>query len=96
MTHWGGFVIYLIIIESVRVCEYNIIDVLYHNSEDINMDYLTTAECAKLWNISQRRVAIYCKEGRIDGAILMGKMWLIPDTAQKPADARYKKNKHNA
>lgn len=23
-------------------------------------------------------------------------MWLIPDTAQKPADARYKKNKQNA
>lgn len=34
--------------------------------------------------------------GRVDGAIKKGKMWLIPDTAQKPADARYKKNKHNA
>lgn len=30
------------------------------------------------------------------GAIKKGKMWLIPDTVQKPADARYKKNKHNA
>ncbi len=93
MTLWGGFVIYLIIIESVRVCEYNIIDVLYHNSEDINMDYLTTAECAKLWNISQRRVAIYCKEGRIDGAILMGKMWLIPKGTIKPEDPRKKKTR---
>lgn len=52
------------------------------------MDYLTTAECAKLWNISQRRVAIYCKEGRIDGAILMGKMWLIPKGTIKPEDPR--------
>ena len=34
------------------------------------MDYLTSAEVAEKWNISQRRVAIYCKEGRIDGAVL--------------------------
>lgn len=52
------------------------------------MDYLTTAECAKLWNVSQRRVAIYCKEGRIDGAVLMGKMWLIPKGTIKPEDPR--------
>ena len=25
---------------------------------------------AKKWNVSQRRVAIYCKEGRIEGAFL--------------------------
>ena len=37
------------------------------------MDFLTTAEYAKIWNISQRRVAIYCKEGRIEGAVLKGK-----------------------
>ena len=52
------------------------------------MDYLTTAECAKMWNISQRRVAIYCKEGRIKGAVLRGRMWLIPDNTQKPEDPR--------
>ena len=43
------------------------------------MNFLTTAEYAKIWNISQRRVAIYCKEGRIDGAVLKGKTWLIPE-----------------
>lgn len=42
------------------------------------MDYLTSAEVAEKWNISQRRVAIYCKEGRIDGAVLKGRMWMIP------------------
>ena len=34
------------------------------------MDYLTSAECAKKWNVSQRRVAIYCKEGPSEGAFL--------------------------
>ncbi len=52
------------------------------------MDFLTTAEYAKIWNISQRRVAIYCKEGRIAGAVLKGKTWLIPENTQKPEDPR--------
>lgn len=52
------------------------------------MNFLTTAEQAKLWNVSQRRVAIYCKEGRIDGAVLKGSMWLIPEGTKKPEDPR--------
>ena len=52
------------------------------------MDYLTSAEVAEKWNISQRRVAIYCNEGRIDGAVLKGRMWMIPSDAIKPEDPR--------
>lgn len=52
------------------------------------MDYLTSAECAKKWNVSQRWVAIYCKEGRIKGAIQRGRMWFIPADAEKPIDPR--------
>lgn len=52
------------------------------------MEYLTTAEFAEKWNISQRRVAIYCKEGRIKGAALKGRTWLIPKNAVKPEDPR--------
>lgn len=52
------------------------------------MNYLTTAECAEKWNISQRRVAIYCKEGRIKGAELKGRTWLIPNDIEKPDDPR--------
>ncbi len=33
-------------------------------------------------------VAIYCKEGRIDGAVLKGRMWMIPSEATKPEDPR--------
>ena len=50
------------------------------------MEYLTSAECAEKWNVSQRWVAIYCKEGRIEGAVLRGRMWLIPADAVKPED----------
>ncbi len=52
------------------------------------MDYLTSAEFARKWNVSQRRVAIYCKEGRIEGAFLLGRMWLVPKDAKKPEDPR--------
>lgn len=52
------------------------------------MEYMTSAEFAEKWNISQRRVAIYCKEDRIDGAVLKGRMWMIPSDAKKPDDPR--------
>ena len=52
------------------------------------MEYLTSAECAEKWNISQRRVAIFCKEGRIAGAVMRGRMWMIPSDANKPEDPR--------
>lgn len=59
------------------------------------MEYLTTAEFAEKWNISQRRVAIYCKEGRIKGAVLKGRTWLIPENTVKPEDPRrVRKNGH--
>lgn len=52
------------------------------------MDFLTLAECAEKWNVSQCRVAIYCKEGRIEGAVLRASMWMIPADAEKPEDPR--------
>lgn len=53
---------------------------------------MTVKEAAKLWDISERRVMILCKEGKIDGATKKGRYWVIPANAQKPADARYKKS----
>ena len=52
------------------------------------MEFLTTAEFAEKWGISQRRVGIYCKEGRLEGAMIKGKTWLIPANAKKPDDPR--------
>jgi len=52
------------------------------------MELMTAREAATLWNISQRRVAVLCAEGRVEGALLMGNMWLIPQDVIKPNDAR--------
>ena len=56
------------------------------------MEYLTTVEMSKIWNITSRRIGVLCTEGRIEGAIKKGKTWLIPSDAEKPLDARFKSN----
>ena len=52
------------------------------------MDLLTTAEIADKWGITRRRVVVLCAEGRIEGAVQKGKIWLIPENAEKPIDGR--------
>ena len=54
------------------------------------MKYLSVSEVAKLWNLNERRVRVLLKEGRIEGAILKGHKYLIPETATKPLDRRVK------
>lgn len=60
------------------------------------MEYLTTVEMAKRWNITSRRIGVLCTEGRVEGAIKKGKMWLIPSNAVKPVDGRFKSSKVEA
>ena len=48
------------------------------------MRYLSVAEIAKKWNISERSVRNYCAHGRVMGAFLTGKTWSIPENAEKP------------
>lgn len=49
--------------------------------------YLSVAETAKKWNISERSVRNYCAQGRVPGAFLTGKVWNIPESAEKPERA---------
>ncbi len=52
------------------------------------MNYMTVQEAAAVWNLSTRRVAILCSQGRIEGAEKKGRLWQIPANAQKPSDQR--------
>lgn len=58
------------------------------------MRYISPKEAAARWCISQRRVLILCEEGRIEGALRHSRVWLIPETAKKPADARIKSGRY--
>ncbi|MFG6355831.1 MAG: AAA family ATPase [Acetatifactor sp.] len=53
-------------------------------------DTITVKEAAKLWEITERRVTVLCKEGRIEGAYKKNRSWVIPMDAEKPADSRIK------
>lgn len=53
-----------------------------------NMKYLTVSETAKEWGISTRRVRKLCADGRIGGVRREGKLYLIPQGALPPVDAR--------
>lgn len=48
------------------------------------MSYLTASEIAKKWCVSERSVRNYCAQGRVEGAVLNGKTWQIPEDAKKP------------
>lgn len=48
------------------------------------MKYLSVAETAKRWNVSERTVRNYCAQGRIPKAFLTGKTWNIPEDTQRP------------
>ena len=48
------------------------------------MKYISVAEAAKQWNISERSVRNYCAQGRIPNALLKGKTWYLPENSQKP------------
>ena len=52
------------------------------------MTYLKVSEAARKWGISDRRVRKLCAEERINGVIRKGNLYLIPDNAVRPADAR--------
>ena len=48
------------------------------------MRYLSVAEIAKKWDVSERSVRNYCAQGRVNGAFLTSKTWNIPENAEKP------------
>ena len=54
------------------------------------MEYLPIQEFTDKWNISNRRIQVLCREGRVKGAKMIGNMWVIPEDATKPSDARTK------
>ncbi|MCR5108656.1 MAG: cell filamentation protein Fic [Lachnospiraceae bacterium] len=56
------------------------------------MEYISVTEIAKRWNITERAVRNYLVEGRVEGAFMTGKTWIIPDNAQKPDRKQRKRN----
>ncbi|OLS01928.1 Fic family protein [Tissierella creatinophila] len=57
------------------------------------MDYISIKEASEKWGISDSRIRLLCREGRIEGAMKIGRNWAIPLDAVKPIDGRESINK---
>lgn len=57
-------------------------------------DMMSVKEAAKLWNLTERRVAGLCKEGKIKGVQKLGRNWMIPAGAERPMDSRVKSGRY--
>lgn len=51
---------------------------------------MNVAAAATRWGVHVRSVQAWCREGRIEGARRLGRTWLIPARAARPADRRGK------
>ncbi len=57
------------------------------------MTYMKVSEAAEKWGITARRVRVLCEQGRIAGVERKGNLYMIPEDAERPIDARtYGKN----
>ena len=52
------------------------------------MEYIKVSKAAEKWGISARRVRVLCAEGKIEGVIRKGNLYMIPASAAKPMDGR--------
>jgi len=59
------------------------------------MEYISVKEASELWAIDTSNIGKLCRKGKIEGAKIVGRNWLIPKNAQKPIDGRTKTAKEN-
>ena len=67
----------------------------------MELDWMSPQQASELWGITDRRVQALCANNQIEGAMRLGRCWLIPKKAPKPIDgrtkdAKAKKNGYNA
>ena len=72
---------------------YNNMNLLFTEREfDMGLEHelMTTNEAAGIWGITARRVQVLCDKGQVNGAVRMGRTWIIPKSTTKPIDGRTK------
>ena len=62
----------------------------------MGLDWITPQQAAEKWGITDRRVQVLCLNGQIDGAVRLGRGWLIPKDTLQPVDGRTKTAKESA
>jgi len=52
------------------------------------MEFMSIKEAAERWGIDPSNLGKLCRKGKIEGAEIVGRNWLIPREARRPADGR--------
>jgi len=52
------------------------------------MEYMTVAETAQKWGVTERRLQEMIREGKLSKAYKLSTIWVMPDDTQKPPDGR--------
>ena len=60
------------------------------------MEWMTTKDAAEQWSLTMRRVQALCEADKVNGAVFLGRMWVIPKGTAKPIDGRTKEAKEQA
>lgn len=50
--------------------------------------YMTAQEAADKWGITVRQVQSLCKQNRIKDAVMLSRIWIMPENAEKPTVTR--------
>lgn len=50
--------------------------------------YITVQEAATKWGVTNRQVQLWCKAGKIPGATMLSRIWIIPEDSERPATKR--------
>ena len=53
--------------------------------------YITVQEAAQKWGVTERQVQLWCKDGKILGATMLSRIWIIPEKADRPLQKRKSK-----
>jgi excisionase family DNA binding protein len=62
----------------------------------MELDWITPQQAAEKWGITDRRVQALCLNGQIDGAVRLGRGWLIPKDTLKPINGQAKNGRKSA
>jgi len=61
----------------------------------MELEWITPKQASEQWGVTERHVQSLCARGKINGAVRLGHVWLIPRDAPKPIDGRTKLAKKN-
>lgn len=75
--------------EQLKICNPKLMQTLFApEAFPFVFPYVTTDEFAEIHNRKKSIVLRLCRDGRIEGAIQVNSVWLIPANTPYPADAR--------